>query len=160
LKWEPATGDERHRRGLYIHFQRTVPFPMLATFDAPESNVTCTRRERSNSPLQALTLWNNESFTECARAFGHRIAGSSADLDRRLSHGFRLATDRAPTERELSRLRHFWAGQRRMFEKDPDAARRICGSAHGVEEAQAADTATCIALARVLLNLDETITRE
>jgi len=140
LKWEPAAGDERCRRGLYIHFQRTVPFPMLMAFDAPESNTTCTRRERSNSPLQALTLLNNETFVECALALGRRIANQATDPDGRLRHGFQLATGRPPNPAELTRLRAFWIGQQKRF---------------GTDEA-----ATCTAYARVLLNLDETITRE
>ena len=82
LKWDAAPAEESHRRGLYIHFQRTVPFPMLMAFDAPESNTTCTRRERSNSPLQALTLWNNGTFVECAEAFGRRMVDLSRQSGR------------------------------------------------------------------------------
>jgi hypothetical protein len=140
LSWKAASGDERHRRALYIHFQRTVPFPMLVAFDAPESNTTCTRRERSNSPLQALTRLNNETFVECAEALGRRIAGSGSDTETRLRRGFELATSRTPTKEELERLRAFWTGQQECFKTD--------------------DAATCTAFARVLLNLDETITRE
>jgi len=140
LKWDAAPAEENHRRGLYIHFQRTVPFPMLMAFDAPESNTTCTRRERSNSPLQALTLWNNGTFIECAEAFGRRLAASSLEPDARLDFGFQWATGRPPTAEERTRLRQFWRGQQERFHSD----------------AAAADTA----LARVLLNLDETITRE
>ncbi len=140
LKWDAATSNERHRRGLYIHFQRTVPFPMLMAFDAPEANTTCTRRERSNSPLQALTLLNNEAFVECAQALGRRIAAHSGDTEARLSYGFQLATGRPPTRQELARLRAFWSGQQARFKTD--------------------DAANCAAYARVLLNLDETITRE
>jgi mono/diheme cytochrome c family protein len=140
LKWDAATGDERFRRSLYIHFQRTVPFPMLMAFDAPESNTTCTRRERSNSPLQALTLLNNEAFVECAQALGRRIVACSHDADARLRQGFELATGRPPTPAEFTRLQRFWTGQQERFQTD--------------------DAATCTAFARVLLNLDETITRE
>jgi Protein of unknown function (DUF1549)/Protein of unknown function (DUF1553)/Planctomycete cytochrome C len=140
LKWDATKGDERLRRGLYIHFQRTVPYPMLMAFDAPESNTTCTRRERSNSPLQALTLLNNESFVECAEAFGRRIAASSTEPVARLRFGFQLATGRPPNRQELARLRRFWTGYEKFFQSD--------------------DAAVCTAYARVLLNLDETITRE
>jgi hypothetical protein len=140
LKWDAASGEDRLRRGLYIHFQRTVPFPMLMAFDAPESNTTCTRRERSNSPLQALTLLNNEVFVECAQALGHRIAAQAKEPDARLRYGFRLATGRPPGQEELARLRAFWTGLGERFKSD--------------------DAATCTAYARVLLNLDETITRE
>jgi len=140
LQWDKSSGHDRFRRGLYIHFQRTVPFPMLMAFDAPESNTTCTRRERSNSPLQALTLLNNEAFVECAQALGRRIAAHSSDIGARLRHGFHLATGRLPTRAESARLRTFWIEQQERFKTD--------------------DAATCVAYARVLLNLDETITRE
>lgn len=140
LKWDAASGVERHRRGLYIHFQRTVPYPMLMAFDAPESNTTCTRRERSNSPLQALTLLNNETFVECAQALGRRISANAKDVESRLRHGFQLATSRPPTKGEFARLKDFWRHHQERFHTDHDA--------------------TCVAYARVLLNLDETITRQ
>jgi hypothetical protein len=140
LRWTAATGEERLRRGLYIHFQRTVPFPMLMAFDAPDSNTTCTRRERSNSPLQALTLLNNEAFLECAQALGRRMTAVAPDVEGRVRHGFQWATGRPPTRAEAARLRDFWAGYQSEFQAD--------------------EAATAMACARVLLNLDETITRE
>ena len=63
-KWVESKGEDRYRRGLYTHFQRTSPYPMLMTFDAPDSNVCVVRRERSNTPLQALTLLNDAAFFE------------------------------------------------------------------------------------------------
>ncbi|MES2692154.1 MAG: PSD1 and planctomycete cytochrome C domain-containing protein, partial [Verrucomicrobiota bacterium] len=77
VKWQESTGTERYRRGLYIFFQRTVPYPMLMTFDAPDSNTSCTRRERSNTPLQALTLLNDPVFFECAQVLGRRVAAEA-----------------------------------------------------------------------------------
>src|SRR5213079_838092 len=71
-KWVESVGPERYRRGLYIWFQRTSPFPMLMTFDEPDSNVCAARRERSNTPLQALTLLNDAVFVEAARALAKR----------------------------------------------------------------------------------------
>jgi hypothetical protein len=140
LRWDASSGDERFRRGLYIHFQRTVPYPMLMVFDAPESNTTCTRRERSNSPLQELTLLNNETFVECAAALGKRIAEHSGSPEERLRFGFQTALGRLPNKAELERLRRFWTGLQEQFKTD--------------------DAASCRAYARILLNLDEAITRE
>ena len=74
VKWTESVGTEKNRRGLYIFFQRTVPYPMLMTFDAPDSNSTCARRDRSNTPLQALTLLNDPVFFECAQSLGARMA--------------------------------------------------------------------------------------
>ena len=89
VKWTESKGDEKNRRGLYIFFQRTVPYPMLMTFDAPDSNSTCARRERSNTPLQALTLLNDPVFFECAQQLGARMAEvPTADAAERIRHGF------------------------------------------------------------------------
>src|SRR4029077_18592548 len=100
-KWVESTGPDRYRRGLYTWFQRTSPYPMLMTFDAPDSNICVVRREKSNTPLQALTLMNDAVFVECAQALGGRIvteipARSASDgrPAERLRHGFRLCLAR------------------------------------------------------------------
>src|SRR5207245_11405825 len=103
IKWAESQGAEKYRRGLYILFQRTVPYPMLMTFDAPDSNVTCTRRERSNTPLQALTLLNDPVFFECAQALGKRMAAEPA-LGRveKIKRGFERCLLREPTREEVA----------------------------------------------------------
>ena len=68
VKWVESKGADRYRRGFYIHYQRTTPYPQLINFDAPDSNVACTRRTRSNTPLQALNLLNDPVFLEAAQA--------------------------------------------------------------------------------------------
>ncbi|MBW8884588.1 MAG: DUF1553 domain-containing protein, partial [Planctomycetia bacterium] len=72
-KWVESAGGDRYRRGLYTFFQRTSPYPMLMTFDAPDSNECAARRQTSNIPLQALTIWNDPAFFESAQALGRRI---------------------------------------------------------------------------------------
>lgn len=166
LKWEPGSPGDLRRRGLYIHFQRTVPFPMLMAFDSPESTVTCTRRERSSTPMQALTLLNNDLFTDCARALGQRLSSRSHEPVAQIQYGFELVTGRRPDAMELARLLRFVSGQRAMFERDPGSARLMLGRPDpesGSNQASASglsDAATAVALGRILLNLDETITRE
>ena len=81
VKWDESTGADRYRRGLYIHFQRTVPYPQLMNFDAPAASLACTRRERTNTPLQALNLLNDPVFFEAAQGLAFRIMRES---DRRL----------------------------------------------------------------------------
>ena len=95
-KWRADEGPGRYRRGLYIHFQRTAPYPMLMNFDAPDSNVACSRRRRSNSPLQALNLLNDPVFHEAAQAFAYRLAASVPEPNR-IDEAFLAAVGRTPT---------------------------------------------------------------
>ena len=156
LKWVESTGAEQYRRGLYIHFQRTVPFPMLVTFDAPESNVACTRRERSDTPLQALTLLNDSTAVDCARGLGRRLAVQTGGVPDQIRYGFELVIGRPPEPAELARLQQFCDLQGQAFRHDPDAARQLLG---GKYDGDPVAPATLVAVSRVLLNLDELITR-
>jgi hypothetical protein len=156
LKWTESTGSEKYRRGLYIHYQRTVPLPMLTTFDAPEASVTCTRRERSNTPLQALTMLNNSVSNECAQSFAHVLAKQTGGLPDQLRFGFQTALGRPPEAIELARLEQFAKGQKSEFEQAPETAQAVLGGKAQPD----ADAATLVAVSRVLLNLDELITRE
>jgi hypothetical protein len=175
LKWVESPGDAKYRRGLYVHFQRTVPLPMLVTFDAPESSVSCTRRERSDTPLQALTLLNNGTSIECAQALGRRLAARTGGVADQIRYGFELALGRPPEASELGRLQEFWKVQSEAFREDPeDAAKLLTGKndetrmtnddsealSRGARVGDTVRLATLVALSRVLLNLDETITRE
>jgi len=141
-EWKTATGPERYRRGMYTFFQRSAAHPSLTVFDAADGITSCTRRIRSNSPLQALTLLNDESSVEFAAALAQRIVKEApAEEAARLRHGFELAVQRAPRPRETERLLRFVRQQR-----DSQAAPN--------------ETALWTGVARVLLNLDEFMTRE
>jgi hypothetical protein len=159
-KWVESTGPDRYRRGLYTWFQRTSPYPMLMTFDAPESNVTCTRRERSNTPLQALTLLNDPVFHECAQALGRRMMREEpADVAARLKRGFAICVSRPPTEPELGRLMQLFGSFHQAAAGDPSTAAQLAGEPKPAD-AELIDAAATVAIARILLNLDETVTRE
>ncbi len=158
VKWVESSGTDKYRRGLYIFFQRTVPFPMLMTFDAPDSNATCTRRERSNTPLQALTLLNDPEFFECARSLGGIMADAPAgDMTARLQHGFLRCMARPPSPDELGRLEQLHAAHVQLFKASPAMAAEVCGSREAGP--LTADRAAWVATARIILNLDEFITR-
>jgi hypothetical protein len=129
---------------------------MLVTFDAPESNVACTRRERSDTPLQALTLLNDGIAVECARGLGRRISVQTGGVPDQLRYGFQLAVGRSPQPAELARLQQFWEAQGQAFRNDPEAARQLLGGKYDGDQVGAA---TLVAVSRVLLNLDELITR-
>ena len=158
VKWQESKGAERNRRGLYIFFQRTVPYPMLMTFDAPDSNISCARRERSNTPLQALTLLNDPVFFECAQALGKKVVESPAlSTDARIRLAFETCLSRQPREAELQRLREFHARQIELLRKSPESAAKIVG---GSDAADLEGKAAFAALCRVVMNVDEFVTRE
>jgi hypothetical protein len=158
VRWKNSEGAERYRRGLYTFFQRTVPYPMLMTFDAPDSNVTCTRRERSNTPLQALTVLNDPVFFECAQALGRKIASlENCDTREKVGRLFATCLARNPTRAELDRLVHFHEVQSRLLQNSPSSARALTGLD---KEGENSEAATFVALARTITNLDEFVTRE
>ncbi|MGV3724176.1 MAG: PSD1 and planctomycete cytochrome C domain-containing protein [Actinomycetota bacterium] len=160
VKWQETTGPDRYARGMYIFFQRTVPYPQLVEFDAPDGNNTCTRRERSNTPLQALTLLNDPVFVECAQALGLSLLREpSGSVDSRVRLAFRTCVSREPTPQEAQRLKRLYDEMLRLCKADPASAAKLVGKAlpTGTDPAEAAAWTT---LARTVLNLDEFITRE
>jgi hypothetical protein len=158
--WPESTGRDRYRRGLYIHFQRTVPFPQLMIFDAPDSTVAACKRERSNTPLQALNLLNDPLFVEAAQALAIRLlrekpASSGRDRIERL---FEICLSRRPSRSELEAAAAYFEQQTGIFEKDEAAAAKLMPvELPGITKPVAAAWA---ALSSVLLNVDEFITRE
>lgn len=143
-RWKNATGPDRYRRGLYTYLKRTSPYPAMTTFDAGSGEVCQIRRVRTNTPLQALVGLNDPAFLEAAGALSKRM--------RDLTHGFRLVLIRAPREDELSRLQALRDTLEEHYRQDPEAAADLVASA-GLAEGRAA----LIAVANVLLNLDETL---
>ena len=158
VKWKESEGADRYRRGLYIFFQRTVPYPMLTTFDAPDSNVACTRRERSNTPLQALALLNDSMAFECAQALGRRLHRGAGTARERIRQAFAACLSREPTSDELGRLELYYETHRRLSQADLAAAAASAPPDRGGDHL--AEQAACVALARTILNLDEFVTRE
>ena len=159
-QWPESKGEDRYRRGVYTYFWRSSPYPMLPTFDAPEANVTCTRRTRSNTPLQALTLANDSSFMEFVKGLSDRILRDAPEYDEgRIRFAFNAALSRGPSARENEVLQKFVTQQRKHFESNAKAAAAAASSTRpaGIDEVT---SATWTALARVVLNLDEFITRE
>jgi mono/diheme cytochrome c family protein len=155
FKWKTSEGEDRYRRGLYTYFKRTSPYPGLATFDCPDSNTTCVQRRTSNTPLQALTALNNEVFSEAARYFARYILDQQGAGDRELvSLAFRKTVARAPTEAEILRLTQLLNKSLDWYRDNPAEAKRA-GIKAGTPEEAAWTT-----VARVLLNLDEFLTRE
>jgi hypothetical protein len=136
--WPESKGPDRYRRGMYTFIWRQSQHPLLTTFDAPDAQAACTRRNRSNTPLQALHLANDPTFMEIAKGLGERVQKEGPTDDAgRITYGFKLCFSRMPNTEEQSRLLRYLEEQRQM----------------NTEQAWTM-------LGRVLLNLDEFITRE
>jgi hypothetical protein len=164
--WPEDKGPERYRRALYTFRYRSLPYPVLQTFDAPNGDFACVRRVRSNTPLQALMTLNEPIFLECARALALRTLreGGRSDAER-VTYAFRRCLARQPTAEESAELLGLFAKERERFAgpgakpwelaaEDPASPPKL---PDGATPAQAA---AWTVMARVLLNLDETITKE
>jgi hypothetical protein len=157
-EWPADSGPDRFRRGLYTHFWRAAPYPAFLVFDAPDATASCTRRLRSNTPLQALTLLNDQAYVELAAGLAGRLLRDQADDEERLRAAVRWCLGRDPAPAELERLRQFLGQQTAEYGADTEAAKKLAaGVGSDIEPARAA---AWVAVARVLINLDEFITRE
>ncbi len=155
LPWTVSPGEDRYRRGLYTFSKRTAPFAMFSAFDAPSGEACVARRELSNTPLQALTLLNDSAFVEAAQALGRSIAAMQGGVEAGADALFRRCLVRPPSAQELRMLVDFYEAQKARFTcKELDAA-----AVAGPGEGDACERAAWTAVARVVLNLDETITK-
>lgn len=154
LKWIDATGPDRYRRALYTYWKRTSPYPAMITFDAGSGEVCQIRRVRTNTPLQALVMLNDPAYVEAAGALAGRMAESGGDLAEELNRGFRLTLVRHPRPEEVSTLVGLYLSLSAQYENDKESASNLCKAA-GFDDGDAA----MIAVANVLLNLDETLTK-
>ena len=143
--WDEDTGPDRYRRGLYVFLRRTSPYPMLVNFDAPDTLTSVSRRERSNTPLQALNLLNDPVFLEAADALAYRLLqGGRSEFEARFERLTRLCLNRAPLAAETTHAKRFHAAQLERYEARGAGAER----------------AAWRELGRAMLGLDEFITRE
>jgi hypothetical protein len=160
-EWKVSEGADRYRRGLYTYFWRSSPHPGLMVFDASDSTTACTRRVRSNTPLQALTLLNDEAYVEAAQALASRVLNEAPPgHSERLRYAFELCTSRAPDSIETETLSRFFAGQLDDFQSDPQLAKSVVRNGDQYSQEQLSEIAAWTAMARVIMNLDEFITRE
>ncbi len=164
--WHTDKGAERYRRSLYTFSYRSVPYPALQTFDAPNGDFSCVRRTRSNTPLQALTTLNEPVFLECARALAVKTLREGGPTDaERLTYAVRRSLARPPSEAEMKALMELLDRQTRHFGRDGAKPWELLAAdpakppplPQGTTPARAA---AWTVVARVLLNLDETITKE
>jgi hypothetical protein len=170
-QWSTSSGDDKYRRGLYTFFQRTSPYPMLMTFDSPDSTQCVSQRSRSNTPLQALTLWNDRVFTECAQRLALRVltavpaesdSGESTEALRRqrIEYLFLTCLSRYPTDSEYQSVAKYLESQLSQLTENQENANAIIGEQPFPKTVATSTAAAWVALGRVILNLDEFITKE
>ncbi|MDA0589430.1 MAG: PSD1 and planctomycete cytochrome C domain-containing protein [Planctomycetota bacterium] len=159
FKWNTSQGEDQFRRGMYTFFKRTSPHPNLTTFDCPDANTTCVDRQTSNTPLQALILLNNVVFTEAAQSLGKQILEVKNLSDKeRLNLAFESCVSRPMAGSEAGQFASLLDASRQWYEAHPDDAKKLVGS-YVVEGTSPAESAAWTATCRVMLNMDEFITR-
>ncbi|MCX6905892.1 MAG: DUF1553 domain-containing protein, partial [Verrucomicrobia bacterium] len=161
-KYQQDHGEALYRRSLYLFWKRTAPPPSMTTFDAPSREQCAVRRERTNTPLQALLLLNDPQYLEAARQLGYRIWREGGTNDAaRLRYGFRLVTAREPECREGDILQQTLGAHRDQYRANPEAAKQVIavGESPVPAEVAPAELAAYTMLANLLLNLDEVVTR-
>ena len=161
-KWKHDSGENQYRRGLYTYWQRTFLHPSLLAFDAPSREECTAQRPRSNTPLQALVLLNDPTYVEAARVFAAQIVQhGGATTDDRLTWAYRraLSRDVRPAERKV--LADLYVQHLEQYNADTDAAGQTiaAGETPAAKDIDAATLAAWTSIARVILNLHETITR-
>lgn len=161
-KYSQDAGNALYRRSLYLFWKRTAPPPSMTTFDSPSREKCTTRRERTNTPLQALLTMNDVQYFEAARHLGYRMLreGGNTDADR-LRYGFRLATARVPDATECSVLNDTLTVAKRRYVENSDAARKVIavGESPVPADVPAPDLAAYTIVGNLLLNLDEVLTK-
>ncbi|MCI0533751.1 MAG: PSD1 and planctomycete cytochrome C domain-containing protein [Verrucomicrobiales bacterium] len=163
--WNEETGPDRYRRGIYTFRFRSVPYPVLQAFDAPNGDFSCVRRARSNTPLQALTSLNEVLFMECAQALAARSFEHAATDEERIRYAFRRCVGRQPESDELGELLDLLHKQKaHLAEGWVSVAELATGKNEPLKNLPKGVTPTQLAahtvVSRALLNLDETITKE
>ena len=155
-------GEKLYRRSMYIFWKRTAPPPTMATFDAPSREACTVRRERTNTPLQALALMNDVQFVEAARKFAERIMKEGGkSIDARITFAFRSCTSRKPTQEELAVIRQVYQSHLADYKKNNAAALKLLsvGESPRDKKLNPAELAAWTMVANLVLNLDETITK-
>ncbi len=160
--YEAGKGEDLYRRSIYTFWKRTVLSPMLTTFDAPGREFCTVRRSRTNTPLQALLLLQGPQYVEAARHLAQRMMTEGGQsIEPRIAFGFELATAREPNDKEIAVIARVYRDRLTRFQQDPQAADKMLsvGDSPRDRKLDTAEHAAWTEVARLLLNLDETITK-
>lgn len=155
-------GPAMYRRSIYAFLKRTAPPPFMSNFDGPNREQFCTRRERSNTPLQALQLMNDTQHFEAARAFGERILSEGgATADERIAFAYRATLSRSPKPEELAVVKRALDQYLQRYQANTAAAKQVVSVGESKRKSNHPDTelAAYTLIANLILNLDETVVR-
>jgi hypothetical protein len=161
-RYVQSKGRDLYRRGLYVYWKRSIPYPPLQTFDAPNREVCTDSRPRTNTPLQALVLLNDPVYLEAARVLAERIVrDGGSDVPARVAFAFKLCTARDPSEREAAILKNLFERSLAKYRENPTSAAKLTSAGEWPRSTavDVAELAAWTAIGNVLLNLDETITK-
>lgn len=160
-KYDTDTDEDRFRRGIYVVWRRSAPYPSFVNFDAPDRASCVVERSRSNTPLQALTLLNDPAYVEMAAALAERILADQPEsgLGTRIEYALRLCVARTPNEEEIETLQELWQQEMDRFTQDSKQAESILPEQQRLASIPLPEQAAWFSIANVLLNLDETITK-
>lgn len=159
LRYKESKGDSLYRRGLYTFIRRTSPHPAMSAFDAPSREICTVKREKTNTPLQALVLMNDTQFVEASKILAARMQENGGDsLEEQLAYGFRLAVSRQPKGAETSILKQLYESQIKRFESKPEEAKELLkvGKKQLDKSLNNSKTAALTVVANTILNHDET----
>jgi hypothetical protein len=157
IDWTTSKGEDKYRRGLYTTWRRSNPYPSMAAFDAPNREVCTIRRDRTNTPLQALVTLNDPVYVEAAQALARRIVSGGATTADRATFGFRICLSRNPSAVELAKLTTLYGKAHQRFGQDSASATQMATDPLGPipDGSSAVDLAAWTVVGNVLLNLDE-----
>jgi len=157
IDWTTSTGEDRYRRGLYTTWRRSNPYPSMIAFDATNREVCTVRRDRTNTPLQALVTLNDPVYVEAAQSLSRRIAAHQGSTQEKVQHGFQLCLARPAHATELARLSGLYETVRGLFADSPEAAMQLATMPLGPvpDGMNVTDLAAWTVVGNVLLNLDE-----
>jgi hypothetical protein len=157
--WETSAGEDRYRRALYTTWRRSNPYPSMATFDAPNREVCTVRRDRSNTPLQALVTLNDPVYVEAAQALARRMIAGGKTSEEQLRCGFELCVSRTPNKTETTKLLELYENARLRYSYAPQDAFNVATKPIGAapKGSELGELAAWTVVGNVLLNLDETL---
>jgi hypothetical protein len=160
--WATSDGADKHRRGLYTFWRRSVPYPSMSAFDAPSREICAIKRVRTNTPLQALVTLNDPVYVEAAQALARRIVREGgATADARAGRALEICLGRSARPEQVAQVVELFNSERARYASDEVAAKALATEPLGPlpDGMDPADLAAWTAVANVLLNLDAVLTR-